>query len=406
MRIEMQHPAIVTRRKRYRGEPDFAMVNTVSPIEVADYALGDAPAVLIVHHGAGDTTYRSLDGKLFKQLDFMSATALRPDAEMADALASHTSVTHFGSFMDIVEAWAITLETTEHPDVSNVSFLDVRLGKRERNSGIHHLMKAFQMAPPLAKQAWLDIAAPREVAEWRDRFEEFMGNVALVDGIVHVRCFEPCYRMRLGLGKRYNIEIDNMNVMSRWLGAGVRVDSRGIPELGEEWRAVDWHNFSLTERDRAVELADQFGFSDEIVDVSHNRGVTIIEPSALSGDFVKEEAYRLAVVALDTADKIANEVVGTTTSVSGDSKVATRLAEIARMEEAVFAAIQNNAHDAAAVHTATAALSETFVTEGEILSRCTNNLIAAVRKAIEFQGARMDAMPITVVTATVPRVSR
>lgn len=399
MRIQMQHPAIVSRRKREQSEPAYAMVKVTSPIEVADYSSSDVQTAAILHHGRSSTTYRRIGDHLYKQMDHMPAGALESGTDMARTLIGKGSTFDFGAFMNIVHDSALQLADAEPFD--NVAYAHKPLSIAEtRTRATTAMLKAFDKAPERSNQTWITRAADGEIAEWAEKFQDFMRNVALVDGTVHVRSFEPCYIMNLRPPETRVISIDKMRVMEKVIGRRPEF-IRGVPQLGTDWGHVENRLFSLNERDRAVELAEQFGFAREWIPDSNTRGVTVVDASALSSDFLKEETLRLAVAALDIADTVANDLAGLSYSnVTGREVLAARLAEISTPETGLRDIVNSSAdHDEGVLDTSTKALSATFIRDGEIMNPATRRRVGALHNAIEFLDARRDAMPISVMTA-------
>jgi hypothetical protein len=396
MRIHIQHPAIVSRRQRDQSEPAYAMVKVSSSVEVAEYSLGDVQTAAILKHSAATTTYRRVGNHLFKQLDHMPATALADGTDMIRTMLCRENHFDFGSFMGIVRDASHRMAIEEATVSKNIAYLDRALSRAEkRSNGLTDQLKAFEKAPVLGTQSWLGGGADGEVAEWAQSLQEFMGNVAVIDGTVHVRSFEPCYKMNLRPPETRTLSIERMRVMETFLG-GPKATILGIPTLGKGWEQVEDRYFSLNERDRAVELAEQFGFTREWIGDSHPIGVTVVDPSALSSDFIREESLRLAVTALWLADEVANEVASLAYSdIPGRDACAARLAEITAAEAALRAVVAlSSFQDDAQLDAATKTLVATFASGGEILN--PTRRIGALDEALDFLDARRDAMPISV----------
>jgi hypothetical protein len=395
MRIQMQHPAIVSRPQLDPSHPAFMMVRMTSPIEVADYALGDTQTAAIIHHGQGNTTYRRIGDHLYKEMDHMPARALEPGSDMARSLLGRIGPFDFGSFMTVVENAALNFAGDTALGLGNVAYVERALSRRDAKGQTAQL-KAFDKAPQVGIAPSDD-----ELGLWSLRFSEFMENIAIVDGVVHVRSFEPCYRMSLRPPETRSFAIEKMRVMEPCLGSGRRLDSRGVPKLGAGAASFDDRYFSLNERSRATELAETLGFRREWHESSHVIGATIIDPSSLSSDFLKEETYRLAVGALDLADAVANDIAGLFYSnVTGREALAARLDEIGAPERNLRAAFQNiEQADDDTLDLATKQLASTFLRDGEIMNPSTTRRISSLQSALEFLDLRRDAMPIAVLPA-------
>jgi hypothetical protein len=395
MRIQMQHPAIVSRRQRDASHPAFMMVRVTSPIEVADYALGDTQTAAIVHHGQGNTIYRRIGDHLYKAMDHMRPSALEPGSDMARSLLGRIGPFDFGSFMTIVENAARDLASDTAPGFGNVAYVERALSRRDAKGHTAQL-KAFDKAPQLGMTQSDD-----ELGLWSLRFAEFMENVAIVDGIVHVRSFEPCYRMNLRPPETRSLAIEKMRTMEPCLGGGRRLDGRGVPQLGAGSSSFEDRYFSLNERSRAVELAEALGYRREWHESNHAIGATIVDPSSLSSDFIKEETFRLAVGALDLADAVANDIAGLFYSnVSGRGALVARLDEIGGPERNLRAAVQTiDSADDDTLDMATKQLASTLLMDGEIMNPSTSRRISSLRSALEFLDLRRDAMPISVLPA-------
>lgn len=400
MRMHMQHPAIVSRRKRDQSEPAYAMVKVTSTVELAEYALRDVQTAAILHHGMATTTYRRIGEHLFKQLDHMPATALADGTDMIRAVLGREHHFDFGSFMGVVEAAGHRMAVEEATGFKNVAYLDrARSRAEQRAPGFTGQLKAFDKAPLMATQSWIGGEADGEIAEWGRIFQDFMGNVAVVDGVVHVRSFEPCYKVNLRPPETRVLSIERMRVMETFLG-GPKASSRGIPLLGKDWDKVEDRYFSLNERDRAVELAEQFGFTREWIPDPHILSATVVDASALSSDFLGEETLRLAVAALHLADKVANEIASLSYSdPQGFAALKARLDEIYAVEADLRNTVADvSMHDDAMLDTATKALAATIAKEERPLDPTTTRRIGALAEALAFLDARRDAMPISVMT--------
>lgn len=370
------------------------MVRVTSTVDVADYASGDAQTAAILHHGRGDTTYRRIGDHLYKEMSYMRAQALEPESDMARSLVGRSSVFDFGAFMTLVESAAIDLSNEASTGFGNVAYVDRALSRRDPK-GLTAQLKAFDKAPQVGM-----VARDDELGTWSRRFGEFMENIAIVDGIVHVRSFEPCYRMGLRPPETRTMAIDRMKFMEERLGGGRPLDSRGVPQLGEGSAALDERYFSLNERERAVELAEQLGYAREWKDSNYTVGATVIDPSSLSADFLKEETYRLSVFALGLADAVANDIAGLSYSnVTGRDALAARLDEIGEPERTLRALVQaTDRPDDEILDLATKRLAATLQRD-EILNPNTHRSISSLRSALEFLDLRRDAMPIAVLPA-------
>ncbi|MBY3157165.1 hypothetical protein HFO56_33110 [Rhizobium laguerreae] len=373
------------------------MAKVTSTVEVADYAFGDTQTAAILSHGAGDTTYRRIGDHLYKALDHMPVHALKPGSDMARTLVGRSSAFDFGSFMTVVENAALDLASETAPGFTNVAYAGRALSRRDKpSSGLTAQLKAFDKSPQMGMAG-----GDEELGEWSRRFGEFMENIALVDGVVHVRSFEPCYRINLRPPETRSLDLDRMRVMEKWLGGGRQLDGRGIPLLGSDWELADNRYFSLNERERAVELADQLGFTREWLAGSHTVAVTVADPASLSSDFIKEETYRLAVAALDVADVVANEIAGFSYSnVTGRDALAARLDEIGAPERNLRALVETmDDADENALDQMTKDLASTLMREGEILNPGTARRISSLESALEFLDLRRDSMPVALLPA-------
>jgi hypothetical protein len=392
MRIHMQHPAIVSRRRRDPNHPAFMMVRLDTTIDVPDYAAGDAQTAAILHHGGADTTYRRIGDHLYKAMDYMPAGALEPGNDMARTLVGRSSVFDFGAFMTILEGAALELASEAATGFGNVAYVARGLSRRDHR-GLTAQLKAFDKAPQVGM-----VASDEELVTWSRRFSDFMENIAIVDGIVHVRSFEPCYKMGLRPPETRTLAIDRLKFMEEKLGGGRPLDNRGVPQLGEGSHSFDERCFSLNERDRAVELAEQLGYTREWQSNNHTTGATVVDPSSLSSDFIKEETYRLAVGALDLADAVATDISGLSYSnATGRDALAARLDEIGGPERVLREAVQKTASaDDDTFDQATKLVLATLQRDGEILNPNTYRSISSLRSALEFLDLRRDAMPIAV----------
>jgi hypothetical protein len=400
MRIQLQHPAIVSRRKRDPSEPGYAMVKVTSAVELAEYTLYDVQTAVILHHGAGTTTYRRIGEHFFKQLDHMPSTAIAEGSDIVLSMIGRPSHFDFGSFMSIVEAAGRQKAAEDETSLKCVAYLERSLSRAEQRSPGHTgQIKAFAKAPVFGVQSWIGEGADSEIADWGKIFQDFMGNVVIVDGVVHVRSFEPCYKMNLRPPETRVLSIESMSVMEKVLG-GSTVTSQGIPILGKDSEKVDDRYFSLNELDRAVELAEQFGFTREWMPDSHVLSATVVDASALSSDFIKEESFRLAVCALSLANDVESELIGLYYSDKPERDVlGGRLNEIAAAEKNLKETVSCVASaDDTQLDDATRMLVATLARDGQSLDLSTTRRIGALGEALLFLDARRDTMPISLMT--------
>nr|WP_250808187.1 hypothetical protein [Neorhizobium tomejilense] len=396
MLFDMEHPAIVSRRKRSGEEPEFALVRTTSRIEVPDYAVGDVQTAAILHHSAGSTTYRKIGSHLFKQMDNMPATALKPGSDMMSAVIGRVTTFDFGAFMRHIQDAAFDVANDENTLHRNVAYLDRPLTRSEmKQKSTSSLLKAFEKAPVMGSQIWLGADAETQRQEWSEKFAAFMRNVAIVDGIVHVRSFEPCLTMRLSRNDRY-VSFGKLAYMEQYLDDPRHTDRRGIPYLGDEDSPGERY-FSLNEQDRAADIANELGCANEVLIRAQTTSATVIDPSALSPDFLDEETYRVAVHALQVSHDIANDLVGISYLDRADrQRLDTRLKEIAVPEKALTDILAPTAElETGAIAQATDCLMATLRRDGEILGRETAGALAQLETSLAFLETRRDAMPIS-----------
>lgn len=400
MLFELEHPIIVTRRKRSASDPQYALVRARSPIHVRDYALSDVQTAAIMHHGNGSTTYRKIDGHFYKQMDYMPATALAAGSDMAEALIGRRTQFEFGAFMDRVRQAALELSDETLTLFKNVAYLDRPLTRQEqRQPSANSLLKAFAKAPELAGQLWLGREADTQKEEWATRYSDFLENVAIVDGVVHVRCFEPCLTMRLSprSGTRY-VGYSRLSYMEQHLGGGRSVDRRGVPYFGTGGDEEGVRYFSLNERERAGIIADELGCHEELTLDTVTKTCTIVDSDALSEDFMLEETYRVGVHALGLAHGIEENLASNFYSDHAGRKVlAARLDEITpHMAVLIDAVSPSTALDHDVIAKSTSDLVSSLRRDGENLSRENTGALAQLENSVAFLDVRRDTMPITV----------
>src|SRR5690606_30531829 len=123
MIIDMRHPVIVSRNRRFEHEPEYALATVMSPIEVPDYSADEVATAALVHHGNGSTTHRRIDRHCYKMFNDMPASALRDGADMARSLVGNEALFDFGAFFRHVIQEAVSLGTSERTLSKNVAYV-------------------------------------------------------------------------------------------------------------------------------------------------------------------------------------------------------------------------------------------------------------------------------------------
>jgi hypothetical protein len=224
-----------------------------------------------------------------------------------------------------------------------------------------------------------------------------MENVAIVDGIVHVRSFEPCVSLHFDR-QGHTLAFGKLAYMRASVNGPRVVDRRGSPLLGDGGRSGRALYFSLNELDLASEVATELGLGERRMSPNGATiGVTVVDPYALSSDFLTEESYRIAARTLDLAYEVANQVAGLSYSSPEDKqRLQGRIHEIDTHAERLTILVSPAATlDADVIMAATGQLFSTLPREGEFLELSTDLEMDYLRDGIRFLEVRRDAMPIS-----------
>lgn len=398
MRIQMEHPAIVSRRKRSDDEADYALVKTISDIDVMELSSGEANVAVLIHHHGADTTVRRVGTNFYKSMDTMSAKGLALGKNMAMSIITQERY-HFQSFMRKIQDEAISLAKDNDPFLSNVANLVKQTTRREEKKGITANTKAYEKAPVLGTQTWLTPDADEEVATWARLFEEHMENVVLVDGIVHVRCFEPCYSMTL-YDDAFSQDVVYARFAKPTLDYVDRRKVRDIPELGLGGDQLVTQHFSLLESDVALEFSAHFGVKKQMDEYRNTKGVTVVDPAAMSPDFLHEETVRLAVNSLTLSTQETEQLIkhGYAHRTSKDA-LAVRVADFEALERPIKELLATSDYDDVTLEAATRPLIEMLCAPSEIVRHeKTIKVIANLARAQTYLDVRREIMPIEIIS--------
>lgn len=253
MEIEFEHPAIVS-GKTATGEPRHDLVRVTSNIEIAEYTAEEAPVIFHYSDHSTDRSnpevIRTVGGRYYRA---------HPDATgrhcLATSMGIHTRLVagEWRDFESIRYTVANAIAKIED-DGARVNFPQKRPSKFDYLFGVNKIGKACLVAPELRNWKWLSSETDHEVSLWRDIVSETLDNAIVVDGMLHMRCFEPRFHLGASFGKPF-VEVSTGSLYQRQVHKREFRDD-GLLLMGAD--AMDKpfsHYFSPTDADGPGPLA-------------------------------------------------------------------------------------------------------------------------------------------------------
>ncbi|MBY3157271.1 hypothetical protein HFO56_33645 [Rhizobium laguerreae] len=310
MRFTFNHPAVVTGTWE-NGHVRRELVRVAADFEIAEYSSAEAPLTFEVRDQTSNETslrIRTVGGRHYKRWRWDEpSTIFGTDSQFLRSLYNGREL-EFSGIERLVDAEITRVKSFDH--YRSIENTERRPFKREEEAGLGPLSVSCMKAPMLKNWQWLGPDAATEVADWRDRTAAILGNVAFVDGIPHVRTFEPCYRVShapLGSSRKgVIVSVDNASFYAKEPDRTVVDPATGFEILGKNALMIGLHNFAPTEFHdlRSFCLECGWGFDDR-----PRQEIVTHDPSAVGLDYLEMETVRHARMLHDRAGQMIKLVV-------------------------------------------------------------------------------------------------
>lgn len=286
MKIEFDHPAIVSGTTD-QGRPRHDLVRVVSQFELSEIESSAAP-VTFEYDPMGSSfpyTVRTHEGRHYVE---------RHGAGGADALKHDTFIHReliAGAPKDFEPMWkTVKKEATRvSSQIGNqVNNLTRAVTRREMGRGIEgQTAKACLSVALMKKQRWHSPDVESDVDRWRSLTAEMLSNVVMIDGKVHVRCFEPCLVLETNMGKVATAIASRGVYQSQVHKKEYRLD--GLLVMGENGGHCLSHYFGPNELGKLGDMAKSIGWKTKF------RGmIDAKDESQMSADYFEMETVRTA----------------------------------------------------------------------------------------------------------------
>lgn len=301
MRIEFEHPAIVG-GKGDDGASKHALVRIKSDIEIAELTEADAPVALVIQRDGMPSEYlRHIEGKLYKHIAYAFGV---DDVIAPDSLLYRHLIAGSSTSFDFDPFWMTIKENAHEISLANnclpVENLYRKRLLREAQAGYTEVGKACLTAPTLRKWRWLASDVDHQLELWREIAREKLANVVLVDGMPHVRCFEPCYVLTQKGRRSATVGQTSRRAFQREIhrhdhsNDGLELMWKGALELGS-------HYFSALDIEGMKAFAQELGWAVVSATPGH---IKVLDESAVSTDFFDIETVRHARILMECGEHI------------------------------------------------------------------------------------------------------
>lgn len=302
MRFRFEHPAVVT-GKWENGHVRRELVRVSADFEIAEYSSAEAPRTFTVKdsHTGLHKTFRTVDNGHYKRWAWDEpAHSFGSDSQLLRSIYNGKEL-DFGAIGALVSGEIKRVQKiTQYREIENTSRRPL---KRELEGGLDTLEVSCIKAPILKNWQWLGPDVQQEVAEWRDRISAVLANIILVDGIPHMRTFEPCHRVRHAAtfsGRVGDVEADTSSVYAAEPDRTSFDPKTGLDNFGRNALMIGTHYFAATELHEAIRFAEESGWG-----VGNRRHeIEVHEESAVSFDYFEMEAVRHARMLHDRGGKM------------------------------------------------------------------------------------------------------
>jgi hypothetical protein len=305
MRVTLDHPAVVTGTWE-NGHVRRELVRVSANFDIAECSTEEAPRSFTVRdlHTDLRKTFRTVDKKQFKRwTGDEPAHSFGPDSQLMRSLYNGKSL-DFGAIGALVSDEITRVQkTSQYREIENTSRRPL---KRELQGGLDTLEVSCMKAPLLKNWQWLGPDVDQEVADWRDRISSILANIILVDGIPHMRTFEPCHRVRHATTLSGRIGDVDAHLTSLYSTKPDRTSvdpETGLENLGKNALMIGSHYFAATEFEEAVAFAEESGWGVG----RRQHEIDVHDESAVQFDYFEMEMVRHARMVHDLAgNMIAN----------------------------------------------------------------------------------------------------
>lgn len=295
MRFAFNHPAVVTGTWE-NGNVRRELVRVAAEFEIAEYSSADAPLTFEVWDQSNKETsqkIRTVGGRHYARWKWdNSAYAFGTDSALLRSFY-HGRHLDFSGIEQIVSMEVQRVKSIDaYRSIENTYRKPL---KREEEAGLSTLAVSCMKAPMLKNWQWLGPDTESQVADWRDRTSAMLANIALVDGIPHVRTFEPCYQVShapLGSSKRgVIVSVANAGIYAKEVDR-THVDPRtGFELLGKNALMIGIHNFGPMEFQDLRRFCEESGWGSD----GHPRyDIVTHDPNAAGLDYLELETVRHA----------------------------------------------------------------------------------------------------------------
>ncbi|MCV9964122.1 hypothetical protein OIU34_19760 [Pararhizobium sp. BT-229] len=306
MRFSFEHPAVVT-GKWENGHVRRELVRVAADFEIAEYSSEEAPRTFTVRDLSTELckTIRTLDkGHYMRWRYDEPSSSFGSDSQLLRSIYN-------GKMLDFQAIGALVSDEikrvqkiTQYKEIENTSRRPL---KRELEVGLDTLEVSCMKAPILKNWQWLGPDVQQELSDWRDRIGAVLANIILVDGIPHMRTFEPCHRVRHTTtfnGRVGDIEAYSALVYTAEPDRTSFDPKTGLENLGGNALMIGTHYFAATERPEAFRFAEESGWG--VGSLRHE--IEVHDESAVGLDFLEMETVRHARILHDRAGTMLEHV--------------------------------------------------------------------------------------------------
>ncbi|MCS4090212.1 hypothetical protein [Rhizobium sp. BK176] len=308
MRFNFNHPAVVTGTWE-NGNIRRELVRVAAEFEIVEYSDAEAPRTFDVHDRWQDQNVRirTVGGRHYKRWRWDEPhAAFGPESQLIQSLYNGKELDFAG------------IEAMLDSEVTRVKTIDAYRGientdrkplKREAQAGLSSLAVSGMKAPILKNWQWLGPDTESEVATWRERISAMLANIAFVDGIPHVRTFEPCYqvsRTQLGSGSGVLVSVENARFYAKEVDRTLVDPKTGFEILGKNALMIGAHNFSPLEFQDLRRFCVDAGWGS---DDSPRYDIVTHDTDAVGIDYLEMETVRHARILHDHAGRMLKNSV-------------------------------------------------------------------------------------------------
>jgi hypothetical protein len=309
MRFTFNHPAVVTGIWE-NGNVRRELIRVAADFEIAEYTDAEAPLTFDVQDRWRDqgVRLRTVGGRHYKRWQWDEPyAAFGPEAQLIQSLY-HGKELDFSGIEEMLDAELRRVKAIDaYRGIENTERKPL---KREVHTGLSPLAVSGMKAPILKNWQWLGPDTEPEVAAWRDRISAMLANIALVDGVPHVRTFEPCYQVshtpRAGSGRGVIVSVENSRFYAKEVDR-TRVDPRsGLEILGKNALMIGTHNFGPTEFQDLRRFCVESGWGS---DDNPRYDIITHDPDAVGLNYLEMETVRHARILHDHAGRMLQNAV-------------------------------------------------------------------------------------------------